>query len=142
MDFKRAALVAGLFLVALIGGGLVTGDNDPQPQYSTPPASRSPATVAELSSRHPRTRGHARVRTALQDHRAGIETRDAMQNARLHRAGVETRLRLACQDGTTWPTTLSRASGNPHRWRSPTPRPPAAWRFTTSARAMPIRPRA
>ena len=54
MDSKRAGLVAGLFLAALIGGGLITGDNDPQPQYSKPPAARSAApTVAELSKRHP-----------------------------------------------------------------------------------------
>ena len=37
MDTKRAALVAGLFLAALIGGGLFTGDDKRRPRYQPSP---------------------------------------------------------------------------------------------------------
>lgn len=44
-------MVASLFLAALIGGGLVTGDNEPQPRYQTSPDDRRMA--ADLAKRHP-----------------------------------------------------------------------------------------
>ena len=50
MDIKRAALVAGLFLAALIGGGLFTRDDEPRPRYQTSP---DRSTIADLAKRQP-----------------------------------------------------------------------------------------